>query len=138
MTTMSDILSAASLLLAVATVLYALWYPEILASININIPPYKEDRSGPLSDLKNTLYSRAIPLFIMTLLVAGVFIPDALKIISETIGYLRQDRPDVVLTYSSVKTAFVFVVILSIALVFQTGGMLRKLLSHKNEMENKF
>ncbi len=132
---MSDVLSAASLLLAVSTVLYALWYPEIMVSININIPQYREDRTGPLSEIKNTYYSRAIPLFLITLIVAGVFIPDAIKIIFETIGYISQDNPDVILTYSSVKTAFVIVVVLSVALVIQTGGMLIKLFLHKKQME---
>lgn len=120
---MSDILSAASLLLIIVTVLYALWYPELIIAINIEIPKHSEDRPAPLADVNKILFSRAIPLFLSSLIVSMVFVPDAINIIYEVINR----KTEVAYKYSSVKTAICVVVFFSVGLTIHSGNMLRKI-----------
>ena len=131
---MGDILSAASLLLTIVTVLYALWYPELIEGLKIEIPPHKEDRPGPLSKINKVIYSRALPLFISSMLVSVVFIPDVVNILKEVYEAWMQDD-GAIPNYSSVKTAICIVVIFSICISFHVGIMLMKMLQIKRNMK---
>lgn len=130
---MGDILSAASLLLTIVTVLYALWYPELIEGLKIEIPPFKEDRPGPLSKINEIIYSRALPLFMSSLLVSLVFIPDAVNILSEVYETWTQNYRNIH-SYSSVKTAICIVVAFSLFMSLHVGFMLKKMLYIKRNM----
>lgn len=131
---MSDILSAASLLLTIITVLYALWYIELIEGIKIEIPPHKEDRPEPLSKISEVIYSRALPLFIASVSISVVFMPDVIKILKEVYeAWVQNDGA--ISNYSSVKTAICIVVIFSIFISLHVGSMLIKMLKIKRNMK---
>ncbi len=131
---MGDILSAASLLLTIVTVLYALWYPELIEGMEIKIPNHKEDRPGPLSEINKVIYSRALPLFISSVLVSVVFIPDVINILNEVNEAWAQSDGEIP-NYSSVKAAICIVVVFSIFMSLHVGFMLVKMLNIKRNMK---
>lgn len=131
---MGDILSAASLLLTIVTVLYALWYQELMSALQIEVPIHKEDRSAPLLRINSMIYSRAIPLFVSSVLVSVVFIPDVVGILREAFRAWEQANR-YIQYYDSVKTAVCIVVVFSIALSVHAGFILMKLLKIRHDMK---
>jgi hypothetical protein len=78
----SDLLSAASLLATVLSLLYSTWYGEIKDARNSKIPLH--DR-GPVIDVAHTaLWSRAVPLLAASALLAGALAPPSLQILLNT------------------------------------------------------
>ena len=128
---MGDILSAASLLLTIVTVFYALWYPELIKAIDKKVPTHREDRSGPLSEINKILLSRAIPLFLSSFVVSIIFMPDAIDIIVESIN--REDG--VIYKYNSVKMAICIVVFFAIGITIHSGNMLIKIINKRIELK---
>jgi hypothetical protein len=132
---MNDRLSSATLLITVVTVLYGLWYPDIKRFLNLEIPAYKEQRVRPLREIKGVIRFRAFPLALAALSVTIVFGPDAISLCRRswnsytTIGVL-----DTLRTYNAVGTAFVLVVILSLALAVHFIVDLVKLWFKKREL----
>lgn len=135
MVIMGDILSAASLLLTIVTVLYALWYQELTTVIEIDIPQHLEDRPGPLAKVKGVLFSRAIPLFLSSATISIVFVPDAITVFSEFLDRCTQSGATDTCVYSSVKAAICIVVIFSIGITIHSGNMLWKIFNVKKQME---
>lgn len=140
---MSDLLSAASLLLAVLGMLYGLWYPEIIATLEIKVPPHVEDRQGPYHKVTTIFYGRALPLTIASIGVSLIFLPDAVKISLDSIfGYSTQGI-FYLYSYSATRTAFCFVVAMSSTIaahliVFSIKLIrLRKRLAEKKKKENQ-
>jgi len=140
---MSDLLSSASLLLAVLGVLYGLWYPEIIAALEIKVPDFVEDRKRPYRQVSSVLYSRAFPLTIAAIGVSLIFLPDALKIVSDTVIEYQAQGIAYIRNYSAVHTAFCFVVAMSIAIavhltIFSVKlSRLSKRLSAKNNKKEQ-
>lgn len=138
---MSDLLSAASLLLAVLGVLYGLWYPEITAALEIKVPDFAEDRKRPYRQVSSVLYSRALPLTIAALGVSLIFLPEAIKITRDTFLQYQAQGVAYIKNYNAVYTAFCFVVAMSIAIavhltIFSAKlSRLRKRLSAKKEQK---
>lgn len=113
---MNDLLSAASLLLAVLGVLYGLWYPEIIDALEKTVPRYPEDRKRNYRSVSSVLYSRALPLTIAAIGVSLIFLPDAIKIVRASIlGYKAQGIA-YINNYNAVYTTFCFIVVMSFAI----------------------
>ena len=110
---MSDLVSAASLLLAVLGVLYGLWYPEIIEALDIKVPAFREDRNKPIQQVVSVLYGRAIPLAVAALGVSLIFLPDALEITRRSIQNYLGKGFEALTNYNAVQTSFCFVVTLS-------------------------
>jgi len=121
---MGDILSAASLLLAIVTVLYALWYQELTSALQTEIPIHKEEYPKSLATLKKVFFSRAIPLFLSSVTVSFVFLPDAITIVIQVIDAWATDNISKNFVYSSVKTAICVVVVFSIGIAVHSGSIL--------------
>lgn len=113
---MSDLLSSASLLLAVLGVLYGLWYPEIIGALEVEIPDYSDDRKYPYLKITAVLFGRAIPLTIAGIGISIIFLPDALNIINYSIRNYQLIGFAALMHYNAVNTAFCFVVTLSFAI----------------------
>jgi uncharacterized membrane protein len=114
---LNDLLSAASLLLAVVGILYGLWYPEIMAILGEEVPKFPEDRKSIYHRISSTLFSRAVPLTITALLVALVFLPDSIKIIVASVTTIQgSGSAGFLATYDAVRTAFCAVEILTIGI----------------------
>lgn len=113
---MGDLLSAASLLLAVVAVLYGLWYPELMAALAIKVPPHKEDRDEPHRRVSSSLFGRAVPLAAGSSVLALVFLPDAISILLISARNLGVDGLSALRRYDAVRTSFCLVVTFAISL----------------------
>jgi hypothetical protein len=113
---MSDLLSAASLLLGVIAILFGLWYPEITRAIELPKPDHKEDYKKPYKEVSAVFYSRAIPLTVASSLLTLVFASDAIKISCLSLREYLSHGWGAINNYSAVLTSFVLVVCLSFAL----------------------
>jgi hypothetical protein len=113
---MSDLLSAASLLMAIAAILFSLWYSEIAKALEMAPSQFSEDNKTPRHTVTTVLCSKAIPVAIMALAVALIFLPDTLKIARDSyLGYV-QNGFAAFEKYDAVRTAYCFVNVLSWAL----------------------
>lgn len=119
---MSDLLSAASLLLTVVGVIYGLWYAEISNAINEvpKIPPLSrpEDRAAPLRRLRQVLHSKAIPLAIASVCVALVFLPPSAALVLQFVHGCFRLGPSILLKYDAIATSFIAVELFSLALAY--------------------
>lgn len=113
---MSDLLSAASLLMAVIAILYSLWYPELTKILEINPSQYKENNVGPMKQAQRVLFGKALPLSGMALVVAFVFLPDAVSICIESYTEIKMKGCTTIKNYDAVRTAYVLVFTFSIVL----------------------
>ena len=113
---MSDLLSAASLFLAVLGVLFALWYPEISKALELKIPAFKEDRAAPLRAIRAVYLSRVLPLSISAIIFSVVLIPDVWRITAISFFAYRADVLNALWSYSAVETLFCCVFLLSLFL----------------------
>ena len=106
---MSDLLSAASLLLAIITVIYGLWYDAIVKALEIVPKDYKEDNAKHYQRVRLVRRSKAAPLMWISSLLTLVFLPDVLRISwLSGINYLRKGAA-ALCDYSAVTTSFVIV-----------------------------
>jgi len=124
---MSDLLSAASLLLAVVSVVYGLWYPEIVHAMDTTIPKHAEDRRRPYKDVSTMLFRRSLPLAIAALVVTAVFLPDALRIGWLSINDYSESGWSALRRYDSVATAFFVVELFATALTVHAVNLAVKL-----------
>jgi hypothetical protein len=132
---MSDLLSSASLLLTIITVLYGLWSPEIKRSLDQPTPAFKAQCMKPLADIRLAIRWRALPLVLAALSVAAVFAKDALSLCARSWQSYRARGAGLTLErYDAVGTAFVLIVILSIALTAHLTGDLVQLFRKRREL----
>ena len=134
---MSDLLSAASLLLAVLGVLYGLWYPEIIEALDTKIPTFIEDRERPYRQVTSVLYGRAIPLAVAALGVSLIFLPDALKITHLSIQNYISRGIEALTDYNAVQTSYCFVVALSGAIAVHLAYFSVKLVCLRRRLIGK-
>lgn len=112
---MTDLLAAASLLTAAVTVLYGLWYPEIARALEMPVPARAADAGPRRHQVRVVLRARVVPLAVLSVCVALVFVPDALGIVSEAVSLVSHE-PLAALHYDSRKTAVCLIVVFSLGL----------------------
>jgi len=76
---MTDLLSSASLLITIVTVLYAQWYPEIRRGIK-EIKPTTVREDDKITEVSGFIVWRALPLVAASLSLAMLFLKDAIAI----------------------------------------------------------
>lgn len=113
---MSDLLSASSLLMAIAALLFSLWYSEITKALDIIPKQYKEDNVAARATVSGVLLSKALPVALMALIIAAIFLPDAINLIGESLNTLCELGWGAIRRYNAVKTAYCFVSLLSLTL----------------------
>lgn len=113
---MSDLLSAASLLMAVIAILYSLWYTELTELLSISPKTHKEDNVADCYSVKSALIKKSTPLSVLALLIALIFLPDAIKISCEAISTFQNYGLEAASRYNAVKMAYCLVSVVSIAL----------------------
>lgn len=113
---MSDLLSAASLLLAVVSVLYGLWYPEISSALLTVVPPHAADRARPRRIVRDAAWGRALPVVTGSLCVGFVFLPKVVGIWSESLRDFSRNGIGYFDSYDPIRTAFCLVVLFSLSL----------------------
>lgn len=117
---MNELLTAASVLLAITGVLYALWHDDIVNAISMTMPPHEEDRGKFKTNLKSALWSRAIPLLLATLCIMLVYLPPSIGIIvSSAQGYSSLGFGNFS-NYDPIATSFVLVEVFTSVLAIQS------------------
>ena len=123
-----DILSAASLLLAILAVLYSLWYSDIASALRIAVPRHREDAAAERRQVGDALRTRALPLGIAAALLVLVFLPEAIHI--STLWVSRASDHglwNAIRDYDPVSLSLVLVVIAMLALAAYTAWLARQL-----------
>lgn len=130
---MSDLLSASSLLMAIAAILFSLWYADISKALEVEPKNYSEDNVAAKKTVTAILISKALPVAIMALSVALIFLPDAIKITNDS--FLIYTSVDYALQqYDAVRTAYCFVTMLSAVLSFYMWVLVWKLISLRKRL----
>lgn len=122
---MADLLSAASLLLAIVSVLYGLWYVEIVAAAERSVPFHVEDRTKPLAEVREVLMGKAVPVALAACLVAAVFLPDTVRLMIESTQFYAREGLSGILRYDAVGTSFCVVEGFAVALALHSMGLAR-------------
>ncbi len=124
---MADLLSAASLLLTVLTILYSLWYEEISRASSSNVERYAANRRADYRHARTVFVFKALPLCLATVTLFGATLPPTVAIIQRPIASSLS-------SYDSVSTLFVAVVCVLLFLSAHTvysaaklGNRVRKL-----------
>ena len=102
--------------MAIAAILFGLWYSEIAKALEIKPKPHREDNVAAHKIVKGVFFSKALPVAIMALSVAIIFIPDALKLVSESLAVYFDYGFKA--NYNAVKMAYCFVSLISTVLAF--------------------
>jgi hypothetical protein len=123
----ADLLSAASLLLAVVSVVYGLWYPDLVTTLATSVPKHAEDRKQPHRKVSSILFRRSLPLAVAAILVGSIFLPDAIILIVQALHQYHQHGLKALGSYDAVATAFCLVELFSIALAWHATRLCVKL-----------
>lgn len=86
---MADLLSASSILLAILTTLFSIYYPsirEIMDLIPNKYPIDDRDNYNKACIIKKT---KVYPLLISSVVITGLFIPESFKLIKDSITNLQ-------------------------------------------------
>lgn len=134
---MSDLLSAATLLLTVLTILYGLWYGEITKALEIKIESDPRDRTRTYQTLRSVLYNRAVPLMLAAWFLTLIFAPDTISIMNATFRNFRSHGLAALADYSAVATAFELAVFLSFGLAIYLSLLTKKMFRKAEEARNK-
>ncbi|WP_216854838.1 hypothetical protein [Burkholderia sp. L27(2015)] len=113
---MGDLLAAASLLATVVTILYSLWYPELMKTLDIEPKRFYHDNIAARREVAVKLFGKALPLGVLAVAVAIVFLPDAWTICSDSLAGYRADWLAQLKRYDAIRTAIVLVVVMSLVL----------------------
>lgn len=124
---MADLLSSASLLVAIIAVLYGLWYPDIAKGINIEAGDYRDDDS--ISAVKDVMFRKSLTLVISAVGLAVVYLKDTMRIVWASLS-LQPTVLERLYNYDAVSTAFVFIEFIWIYVSFQ---LIRDLVNLKNK-----
>jgi flagellar biosynthesis protein FlhB len=105
---MSDLLSAATLLITVITFLYSSWFPEITEASKRVIKPHADDRKNDYQECRAIL-NKTIFLCVVTILLFFINLPDTVGILVDAIRQLASDQKE---PYSAIATTFTVVEII--------------------------
>ena len=130
---MSDLLSASSLLMAIAAILFSLWYADISRALEIEAKNYSEDNAAAKKTVTAILFSKALPVAIMSIAVTLIFLPDAIKITKQSFTIYATNNFDLI-QYDAVRTAYCFVTLLSAVLSIYMWGLIWKLTSLRSRL----
>ncbi|OSC31540.1 hypothetical protein B8W69_03580 [Mycobacterium vulneris] len=120
-----DLLSAASLLLASVGLLFSAWQAEITSAVEVSIKGMRADRGPRISQVKQALLFRALPLLLAVLLIVATLAPPALGVIIHSLTDCRGNP------YDPIRAMFLGVWILAVGLAFAVGSQLIKLNSKR-------
>jgi len=119
---MSELLSAASLLMTVIAILYGLWHNELISGLKIN-PGHPADNRPSERKIRDITLTKALPLAVMAWATALIFLPDVIALSSSTIrDWLNSAKNQYI--YNAVNTAFCLVVAISVFLSGYTTTIL--------------
>ena len=124
---MADLLSAASLLLAVVTILYSLWYGEISRASSAEVEKYATNRRTVHRNARAVFLFKALPLCLATTALFVASLPPTIAIIQRPVASTLS-------TYDAVSTIFVAVVCVLLFLSAHTLYNAAKLGNHVRKL----
>jgi hypothetical protein len=129
----SDLLSADSLLLAVLAVLYGVWYSEIDAELRKAPRPLPAMNKGDYEQMTTVFLRRAVPLAMASTVTAAVFLPDAVKLAIPVIdrvldGHLPR-------AYNAVSTSFFVTTAATVILAIHLVSRAAVLWKHRDDFD---
>jgi hypothetical protein len=133
----SDLLSAASLFLAVLGLLYSAWYDEIGAALSIVPKEFKADRVAQIAKVKGVYRSRSIPLAGASLIIVLSLLQPLFRLLSEACATWKDLGWQAAVTYDAVKTPFALVCVATAAFAIHTGSLARKLYGKLRVLERQ-
>jgi cytochrome c biogenesis factor len=110
---MSDLLSAASLLLTVLGIVFGAWYPEIVNALAAAVDEKFDDRGAVRRTVRTALYGKALPLALAATILTALFLPDALAIVRGAYSAFGALGWGAFGMYDAVEAAFCLVVALA-------------------------
>ena len=120
-----DLLSAASLLVTVLSLLYSTWYGEINDARKSRIPLQPDDRAPVIDVVHTTLWSRAVPLIVAAALLTAALAPTTLEVLQDTLHvWLTTPSHS---QYDPVQACFVGVFVVTVVLTVLTASAARSL-----------
>jgi hypothetical protein len=129
---MGDLLNSASLLLAAVALLYGLWYENITKALDMPVPAHPEDRTIPLKQAKAVYWGKSIPLTMLAITSALVFLPDTISLTLEGIkNYKTGGLHDFLRNYDAAATAYWLV---DAVLIILASNISRRTLSMLNKI----
>lgn len=117
---MSDLLSAASLFLAVIGLLYSVWYGEITMALATDVPKHREDRGSAIREMRTVYRTRALPLALASVTLAVVLIPDLVSVVLSAINAVSQEGAAAITLFDAARALFCAIAITSIGLAAHT------------------
>ena len=132
-----DLLTAASLLLAAVGVVYESWYGDLKAAIEEPIPIHTADRGQVRDALRVALWRRAAPLALFSLCTGLVLLPDAIASVINSIRIYCNVKP-ALRSYDGLTTLFFTVEVFTLAFTLHLLGMtlgLKRRLNKVNEVK---
>jgi len=118
-----DLLSAATLLATVLSLLYSTWYGEIRDARNSKIPLH--DRDPVIDVVRTALWSRAVPLLAAAAFLAAALAPSSLEVLRNTWHVWLTAPSDY--HYDPVQACFLGVFVVIVALILLTASATRSL-----------
>lgn len=133
---MSDLISATSLLLAMVSILFGLWYMEIQNVINLTVPKHKDDRAPDFQKVNHFLYQKALPLAIFAILLSFIVLPDFISILRDTVKIFIIMKCEAFKKYDAVRAAYILVSLYTFALSVYLVSLLLKIWDKHREFKN--
>ena len=115
MNSMSDLLSAISLLLAIITTLYTLFYSSIYEFLNLVPKTHKVDNITNYRKGIEIRNSKIFPILFSSITLSLIFIPETIKILIDSYNIIKTVDKDYI-KYDTIKTTYIAVTIFMIAL----------------------
>lgn len=128
---MADLLAAGSLLLTVVTILYSIWYPEIVEALKRRIDQNPANRKKDYGECRAVLVRKTIPLASAASALFAISVPDVVKIIRYAFSQVGEKEPA---SYSAVNTTYVLVTLILGFLALHTISASITLAKHVHRM----
>lgn len=132
---MENLLSASSILLAIITALYAVFYPFLIEVIEIKSSNHSADNKLKLKLAKDTFNSKLLPLLIGSIVITFLFIPEFFNAIKTSYKALDGNNE---VKYDTLIASFlvvcIFMIFLSCAIInlaFKLKSKIKELATSK-------
>lgn len=124
----TNLLSASSILLAIITALYAVFYPFLIEVIEIKSSKHSADNNPKLKLAKSTFNSKLLPLLIGSIVITVLFLPEFFNTIVNSIkAFGSIDEMNYDTLTASFLVVCVFMIFLTCAIINLAIKLKRKI-----------
>jgi len=113
----TNLLSASSILLAIITAIYAVFYPFITEAIEIKGSKHIEDNKLKLKLAKDTFKSKLLPILIGSIVITVLFLPEFIKVSITSLKAIRGNKVEYDTLTASFLVVCVFMIFLTYAII---------------------